>query len=669
MLIKYIQMGNFRQFKDEQRIDVATDEHRNISIIMGENGTGKTTLAQAFLWGLYGITEFKNSELINKKTLDEMQINDSAYVFVELCVESDDQIYYIRRKQKYVRNLSKINALNAELSINYKDANGNIKSKPEDECQFFINSLLPRELSGFFIFSGERIKDMSDEIQKGKSKEFSVAVKNLVGLNAMMESLNHLKGAVNARNTSALSVIGRYNKKIDDSGDKELKNISRDIETYTQLLTKNNEQLNELKCNLEGYEKDIKALEAEIVSYASLQKDKDNFDKFKNGLKGSKEDYKNNVKNFMNYFSKHSLSFFLQPIIKSNSKELAKNKYEDKGIPHIHADTIKYLLNHKKCLCGNVVEKDSSEEKELKKLLDFVPPKSIGTLINQNNRMANSTKRESETFVDDLQSYYKSILKSENDIKEYTNSLEKLSERIIGANHLEDLKIRKNDKTFKRKNCISNIDELNRKVGALEQDLKKTNERRDKLISINNDNKEVILYRNYASALYDLINKNYLESEVKVREDLERKINEIFKEILDDGLHLQVDENYYINVTVDGLEEFNDNIERSTAQNYSVIFAFIAAIIEMAKEKKDDTAGIFGKAEGYPLIMDAPLSAFDRRRIKNICNTLPGIANQILFFIKDTDGQVAEKYLGDVVGKKYILQKDSMVVSNLKECE
>ena len=89
----------------------------------------------------------------------------------------------------------------------------------------------------------------------------------------------------------------------------------------------------------------------------------------------------------------------------------------------------------------------------------------------------------------------------------------------------------------------------------------------------------------------------------------------------------------------------------------------------MAKEKKDDTAGIFGKAEGYPLIMDAPLSAFDRRRIKNICNTLPGIANQILFFIKDTDGQVAEKYLGDVVGKKYILQKDSMVVSNLKECE
>ena len=47
MLLKSIKLENFRQFVDEQ-IDFSTDPNQNVTLIIGENGTGKTTFAQAF---------------------------------------------------------------------------------------------------------------------------------------------------------------------------------------------------------------------------------------------------------------------------------------------------------------------------------------------------------------------------------------------------------------------------------------------------------------------------------------------------------------------------------------------------------------------------------------------------------------------------------------------
>ena len=69
----------------------------------------------------------------------------------------------------------------------------------------------------------------------------------------------------------------------------------------------------------------------------------------------------------------------------------------------------------------------------------------------------------------------------------------------------------------------------------------------------------------------------------------------------------------------------------------------------MARSNKDDE---MLSTEAYPLVMDAPLSAFDKARIQTVCETLPNIAEQVIIFIKDTDGEIAEKYLSDKIGVK-----------------
>ena len=143
-----------------------------------------------------------------------------------------------------------------------------------------------------------------------------------------------------------------------------------------------------------------------------------------------------------------------------------------------------------------------------------------------------------------------------------------------------------------------------------------------------------------------------------IRRKLENTINDIFKQIYEGGLSLTIDSKYHISVYAN---DYDGEVETSTAQSISVIFAFIAGIIKMAKENKNatDVNANLLTSEPYPLVMDAPLSSFDKRRIKTVCEALPNIAEQIIIFIKDTDGDLAEEYLGSQIGSKHRFEKQN----------
>ena len=133
-----------------------------------------------------------------------------------------------------------------------------------------------------------------------------------------------------------------------------------------------------------------------------------------------------------------------------------------------------------------------------------------------------------------------------------------------------------------------------------------------------------------------------------MRDNLEREVDKIFNSIYIGGLHISIDEKYNISTT--------ENINISTGQSQAIILSFIAGIIKLAKiNMNEDKDEIYTQA--YPLVMDAPLSVFDKTVIKNICELIPNIAEQVIVFIKDTDGEIAEKYMQSKIGMKAKLIK------------
>lgn len=54
MIIKSITLTNYRLYKGVNRIDFSSNKERNIFLISGENGFGKTTFLHSLIWCLYG---------------------------------------------------------------------------------------------------------------------------------------------------------------------------------------------------------------------------------------------------------------------------------------------------------------------------------------------------------------------------------------------------------------------------------------------------------------------------------------------------------------------------------------------------------------------------------------------------------------------------------------
>ena len=54
MYIREIQLYNFRQYRGLNKIDLQPSEDKNVVIVSGFNGFGKTNFLVALVWCLYG---------------------------------------------------------------------------------------------------------------------------------------------------------------------------------------------------------------------------------------------------------------------------------------------------------------------------------------------------------------------------------------------------------------------------------------------------------------------------------------------------------------------------------------------------------------------------------------------------------------------------------------
>ena len=103
MLIKTLKMENFRQFRGKTQVDFSLDPEKNVTIILGDNTFGKTTLLQAFNWCFYGKVNFDQRPdfLLNYEVSEEMRNGDQQKVEVEITVLHDGIEYIITRSQRY----------------------------------------------------------------------------------------------------------------------------------------------------------------------------------------------------------------------------------------------------------------------------------------------------------------------------------------------------------------------------------------------------------------------------------------------------------------------------------------------------------------------------------------------------------------------------------------
>lgn len=648
MLLKSITLKNFRQFLDEH-IDFSTDKERNVTMIIGENGTGKTTFAQAFFWCLYNQTSFTDKNLINRTVSEKMLPDQQETVKVVLELTHGSAEYEIIRTQEYKKNYNnKVIGANTVLNIAVKSADGNTRYLKPLECETEIKKILPNELSSYFFFDGERIEKMSKEIAAGrKSNSFANAVTGLTGLNGILAALDHLSPT-----KKASSVIGKFEDAYVSDSSGKMSQLTKAIDSLQTELEKIELRLSEIDDELDSAETSKSNFELEIKQYADGEKLQNERDQLNKNILAAKNTRSQFIKSMCSTFNSEMTSFFSMSLVKRALEIISRSDIDGKDIPEMHTKTIEFLLNRGTCICGTQLMEGSMLYKNLVDLIDFLPPQSIGTVVGSFKKDTRIQYSKGITLFNKIGEQLSTISQQNDTIDGFTEQLALISEKLEGDNVREQVRSINAQIKACSEIIIARKDEqkklLNRQGAAeKEKSLKETS--RSELSLMDKNNQHIEKCKELALRIYDDLSSEYKFKEKQIRDRLENYINEIFKTIYDGGLTLSIDEKYNISVYVN---DFEGGVETSTAQSISVIFAFISAIIKMAKENRYES-GDESYAEPYPLVMDAPLSAFDKRRIKAICDALPETAEQVIIFIKDTDGDLAEEHLGSKVKTRH----------------
>ena len=655
MLLQSIKLENFRQFRKEY-IDFADGNNgKNVTIIIGENGTGKTTFAQAFFWCLYGETEFSDKNMLNKVVAAKLRPGQEAKVQVILKLKHGDVDYTLIREQVYRKDSSnRIKPDNTVFDIAKKDTSGNTSYIKKSACESEVKGILPKELSRYFFFDGERIEKMSKDISNGKkAADFADAVKGLLGLNGMYSAIQHFNPKVRS------SVISNYEASYNSQSNAKIKE-------YTDTINRCNAEIEQIDARIEELDSEIETATVrkgdkvkELKQYEEGEKLQEEKEKLQRKIAAAEKSKANVYKLMSKDFNGNLSSFFSISLIQRALELLSEKDFAGKDIPYMHAKTIEYLLKQKVCLCGTHLDEGTIPYAKVKELIDFLPPQSISTTIGDFKKESKRRAVDKKDLYGQLADHMAVISQQDDDLTDLRDDLAIVEGKLSGGDVRDKVRAINHEIQVCDQTITKDRTERDRKIAEKarkESERDRADTERRNLTLLDETNKKIEIYKTYAERIYKELLVEYSTSEEKIRTRLQTTINDIFKQIYNGGLSLEIDEKYHISVYV---TDYEGDVETSTAQSISVIFAFITGIIKMARDNRnsidEDTKLL--SSEPYPLVMDAPLSAFDKRRIKTVCEALPETAEQVIIFIKDTDGELAEDYMGDKIGSRHHFDK------------
>lgn len=642
MLIKRITLENFRQFKGKQSIEFSTNTHKNVTVIKGENGSGKTTLLEAFKWCLYRELNLPNKDnLLTTSIANQLNKNDVKRVMVELIIQHKNKEYIIKRADYYqLVEAGQLACINREFSIHLKDEFGVLKEIDKDE----INNIVPKDLSTYFFFDGERIENLSKSNTKGK-RDLSQAVRNVLGLDILLNAIKHL---------SKLSL--QFEDEFNNEKSDELNQIKEDL----NMLREEKEHLENIIDNtsneIEIVDSKIEQINEQIKEYApmkELQLTRETLEKQisinQNDLIGLFKDLQRN--------NKHAFPEYLaSKLLKISSEKLDLSGLKSKGIAGIDGTAIDYIIEQKRCICGQEIIPGSQYYKNLLEQKEYQPPASLGVILLQFNDKTKDVRNKAKDYIEEFERKYREIEEKQDFIDDAVNKLNEISKKLENAKDVRELEnqrhslLKERDKLINKK-AESEIHKNNiiKRINDLEKQLEKS--------ALEDERNALIALRlQYVKKLEEIISAFYNERELEIRKELNDYVTKVFEQLITTKHRIEISDDYTFKVIdIDG--------EESTSQGQDVItsFAFISGLINLAKNKHHDII----VSEPYPLVMDAPFAKLSNTHRKNVAEVLPDITEQFILFTLDSQYQgEIEEVLRKRIGKEYELIMHSQDENN-----
>lgn len=649
MILKSLEIYNFRQYIGSQTVEFSTDPEKNVTVLIGVNTSGKTTIVRAFEWCLYGKNGFEDPVLLNSNIREKMYEGDTQEVHVAVTFEHNDMTYTVKRLYKYLCNERKtedgkiVVNLNKkpeeDLSLEYLQSDGQTKT-PIDKSNITesLDRVLPKDLSDYFFFGGERISGIANRT------DLSKAVRGLMRLDVLENARSHVA-----------SVVKSFESKIDTSGDANAQKAKDSLETFKAKKA----ELEEEKENLDQQVKYWKTKENEFSAELAksnidqVKQAKRERDKIESTIRSEEAKLERAKTDLVKKFNHRPYAFFGLPTI-GKTLEMLKKLQEENGniecVPDMEQGAIDYLIKRGYCLCGTHLDLGTVPYIKVMEERKILPPEYIGSAIQTYKDKAEGYLAGSEDYKKGIEEKYKEIRALQREIGILKDELEKQSNIIIDDTDAKEIEKKRKDANTKYLEAKADYDVCVSKIGGYNSNIKNCEEAIDKYAKSSTKNAHVARYIMYSQKVYQWLSDTYKGKEEIVRVELQKRVNDNFARMYHGERSIIIDDKYRVKYS-DITTEESDGLKAVKS------FAFIASLVSMAKDKiLDDSEMKLGQV--YPLVMDAPFSNVDEIHIDNICKILPNTANQVIMAVMQKDWEYAATNLQKYVGKSYMIEKD-----------
>ena len=372
MKLNRIELINFRQFKGRQCIEFSTDSNKNVTVIYGENGRGKTGIFRALMFCLFEDKSLSQDELTGEQKNEGLKlVNDVALKENQgKKVESQVTIDFSHRQEhfKITRRITAlmktddkkvIQNLKGEVELQKTDADGNTRpvEKDPEKVKIQIQEILNYRLRDYFLFDGERIERLTRNT-KERREEVQRGIKVLLDLDAMEAAKKGLDMLANQI-------------------EKEIKNKSTgDLQVVATQIVDKSSEIDELE-NLQEFKKqEIERLEEEIRTKSNqISANEETAEKerkrqeFKR-IQGEKEFEKNELKKEMAGYLNRGGQLVAYELLEQLHEELELHRNKGQLPPVIRKEFVEKLLHEEKCICGTSLNQNNTNERN--SILEFL---------------------------------------------------------------------------------------------------------------------------------------------------------------------------------------------------------------------------------------------------------------------------------------------------------
>jgi DNA sulfur modification protein DndD len=651
MKLLSLKLYNFRPFYGEHRLLFAKTRDRNITVIHGNNGSGKTAVLNAFTWVLYEkftAALASPEQIVNRQALAAAKVGKTVDCWVEVGFEHDGKQYRIKRSCQARKTKNGGEQSSSELFMQFCGDDGRWSrlpstQKPED----VIVHILPRSLHQYFFFDGERIEQIW---RADKRPEIAEATKKLLGVEAIDRAIKHL---TQARRTleEELSTIGDAETKHlltqKKAAEQQLEQIQERLQTIDQELVAQAE----LK---QTYSQ--KLLELSEVEQLQRQRDllQDQDRELRDRLLVAK-------KNLKRLISSRGYTVFLPPIA-AKFREMVKAGEQCGELPaDIKQTFVQDLLDREQCICGAPLHKGTSHRKAVQAWLKKAGLAEVEATTYRIQAQVDESEQQIKAFWQEVDREQALILQTKQKLSQIEQAVDEISEqlrqspreeirqlqqRLDAANHrVEDLTLEKGQNLEKQSRYDAEAKQLRKQVKD-----RKLNQGKQKLAQRRID---------AAQEASDRLKQLKMNQDVLFREQLGAEIAKLYAEISFKSYQPLLSEKYELSLVemIDGKEEL---VGASTGENQILSLAFIGSIIDRVRQWSKAGLIMGPDSSTFPIVMDSPFGSLDAVYRRQVAKLLPLLADQVIVMVTKTQWrtEVAEE-MQPRIGKEYVLTYNS----------